>query len=340
MGTAVAVVVLNWNGRAYIRDCLRSVLAQTHRDFRTIVVDNASTDGSREIVHNEFPEVELVALPENLHFARGTNAGMEAALRDPGCTHVVTLNNDTRVDPEWLAELVRSAESPRVASVASKLLFMDHPDVINSAGILIAPDGNGVDRGWLQKDDGQFDATADVFGPSAGAALYRREALEAVGLFDADFVAYFEDLDLAWRLRLAGYEGRFAPRSIVYHKYSASVGSKSAWKTYQGERNRIWNLVMNYPWRYVAGGECWNAIGLFEALARRGLGRRGPGVDDGPGFRELVSARVRGRIDAYAGLRGALAKRRNRSTYRTVGAGTVGRWLREFGATIRDMPRD
>ena len=337
---AATVVVLNWNGEAYIRDCLRSVLAQTYATYRVIVVDNASTDGSREIIRDEFPEAALVALPENLHFARGTNAGMEVALRDPECTYVVTLNNDTRVDPEWLAELVRAANPARIGTVASKLVFMDRPGVINSAGILIAPDGNGVDRGWLQKDEGQFDDAVDVFGASAGAALYRRGALETVGLFDGDFVAYFEDLDLAWRLRLAGWEGRFAPRSVVHHKYSASVGFKSAWKTYQGERNRIWNLLMNYPWAYVAGGESWNAVRLLEALARRGLGRRAAGAEAGPGFRELVDARVRGRLDAYAGLRGALAKRRSRAGYRTVGARSVGQWLRKYGAAIRDMPRD
>src|SRR3989442_15229260 len=107
-----------------------------------MVVDSASADGSREIVRDEFPEAALLPLPENLHFARGTNAGVEEALRDPACEYVVTLNNDTRVEPDWLSELVRAAGEPRVGSVASKLLFMDRPNVINSAGICITRDGS------------------------------------------------------------------------------------------------------------------------------------------------------------------------------------------------------
>ena len=212
------VVILNWNGKDYIRDCLRHALAQTYQDYTVAVVDNASTDGSREVVRDEFSETTLIALPQNLHFARGTNAGVETALRDPSCEFVICLNNDTRVDPEWLAALVRAADQSRIGSVAAKLLLMDHPNVLNSTGFWITRDGAAVDRGWLQRDEGQFDREVDVFGPSAGAALYRREALETVGLFDPDFVAYLEDVDLAWRIRLAGFEGRFAPNAIVYHQ--------------------------------------------------------------------------------------------------------------------------
>src|SRR5438046_8771151 len=110
--------------------------------------------------------------------------------------------NDTRVDPEWLANLVRAADAPGVGAVAAKLLLMDHPDVLNGAGIWITRDGAGVDRGWLQKDEGQFDHDPEVFGGSGGAALYRRSTLETVGLLDADFVAYLDDVDWAWRIRL------------------------------------------------------------------------------------------------------------------------------------------
>src|SRR5881396_899684 len=120
------VVILNWNGQDFLRDCLRSVLNQTYPRFRVLVVDNASTDGSRTIVTDEFPDVTLLALPENVHFARGTNAGLREARKDPTCSHLVTLNHDTRVGPEWLAELIRPA-SGSVGMVASKLLLMDRP---------------------------------------------------------------------------------------------------------------------------------------------------------------------------------------------------------------------
>src|SRR3989441_7434841 len=125
------VVVLNWNGRDSIRPCLQSVLHQTYPSYRVVVVDNASTDGSRDVVRDEFSEVTLVPLPENLHFARGTNAGLREALRDPECAFIGTLNNDTRVDPEWLAGLVRVGGAP-VGTGASEMVFIGRPHAFNS----------------------------------------------------------------------------------------------------------------------------------------------------------------------------------------------------------------
>jgi len=334
------IVILNWNGRDYIRGCVRSALDQTYGNFRVLVVDNGSTDGSRETVADEFPEAGLLPLPDNLHFARGSNAGFEEALRDPECAFVAPLNNDTRVDPEWLASLVASAQEPRVGTVASKMVFMDRPEILNSTGIAIARDGSGLDRGWNQRDEGQFDTAVDVFGPSAGAALYRREVLETVGLFDADFVAYYEDLDLAWRARLAGWEGRFSPRAVVFHKYSASTSPRALWKTYQGERNRIWNLVQNYPRRLIATAVPWNAGRLGAALLRRSRSPRPASGLQGPSMSEVGAAMARARLDAYRGLPRAIRKRRLRAAYRKVGAGIVAAWLRQYGVGWRDLPVD
>src|SRR2546422_159163 len=180
---------------------------------------------------------------------------------------------------------------------------------------------------------------------SAGAALYRRTLFERVGLFDRDFVAYYEDLDLAWRARLAGWEARFAPRAVVYHKYSASSSYQSAWKTYQGERNRIWNLVQNYPMQYVAEGIPWNGMRVLAALRRRILPGRytsppTTGAGRGPSFAEFASATVRARLDAYAGLGMAFQKRRMRRADRHVDKPTIGRGLPHYGVPIKSMPRD
>lgn len=329
------VVILNWNGRGYLRDCLRAAFAQTYPDYRVLVVDNGSTDGSLDIARDEFPEAVLLSLGKNLHYARGCNEGMRAALSDPKCAHLVLLNNDTRADPEWLSALVRSAEG-HVGMVASKLLFMDHPKVVNSAGIAIARDGSSMDRGWNEPDDGRWDGAVDAFGPSGGAGLYRREVLDQVGLFDEDFVAYYEDVDLAWRARLAGWEARFAPRAIVYHKYSGSIGHASPWRQYQCERNRVWNLVQNYPWRHVAAGIAWNATRLAASQLPRRRGVREPATKtETP--RGSVEVHARARLDAYAGLGRAVRKRRQRGPQRRVDAAEVGRWLRRFGVPLHDI---
>jgi GT2 family glycosyltransferase len=273
-------------------------------------------------------------LPENLHFARGSNAGIRKALEDPDCAHVVTLNNDTRVDPEWLTELVRGAK-PGVAMVASKLFLMDRSRILNSTGLCIAPDGSGMDRGWSQPDEGQYDTAFDVFGPTAGAGLYTREALQTVGVFDEAFLAYYEDLDLAWRIRLAGWDARFAPQAIVHHKFSASFGSANPMRVYLCERNRIWNLVQNYPWRYASMAIPWNLarniagpLPWDHAAATREGGHPAAGV--------VVRAMARARIDGYAGIPRALAKRRGRALQTRVGPRTVGTWLRRYGVGLRE----
>lgn len=336
MGSQATVVVLNWNGHDYLRECLRSLFAQTYEDVRVLVVDNASTDESWRIVEDEFPGAALLRMTENLHFARGMNAGFEKALEDPNAAFVVALNNDVRVDPEWLASLVAAADDPKVGMVASKMLFMDRPHVLNSTGIVVARDGSSMDRSWNAPDDGQWDTRLDVFGPSAGAALYRRGLLEGVGLFDEDFLAYYEDVDLAWRARLAGWEARFAPRAVVYHKYSGSVGHRSPWRQFQCERNRVWTLVQNYPWRHVATGIPWNAARLAASrIARRtAAGDAGARAESVGGS---VDVHARARLDAYAHLGTALEKRRRRYATSTATAVDVGRWLRAYGVSLRQI---
>ena len=331
MASQATVVVLNWNGRDFLRECLRSLLAQTYPAMRVVVVDNASTDESWRLVPEEFPEATLLRMPENRHFARGMNAGFAKALEDPNNEFILALNNDVRVDREWCTALVGAADEPRVGMVASKMLFMDRPRVLNSTGIAIARDGSSMDRSWNVPDEGTGEGLRDVFGPSAGAALYRRGLLETVGLFDEDFIAYYEDVDLAWRARLAGWEARYAPGAVVYHKYSGSVGHRSPWRQYQCERNRVWNLVQNYPWRHVVTGIPWNATRLLASRLR------GPAGDEeaggwNPGGSPRIHARAR--LDAYAGLASALQKRRHRYTSAAATAADVGRWLRTYGASI------
>ena len=161
MGSQATVIVLNWNGHDYLRECLRSLFAQTYLEVRVLVVDNASPDESWRIVDDEFPEAALLRLPENLHFARGMNAGFARALEDPRSAFIIALNNDVRVDPEWLSSLVAAAEDPHVGMVASKMLFMDRPRYLNSTGIVIGRDGSSMDVTWNVPDGGQCDAHAE-----------------------------------------------------------------------------------------------------------------------------------------------------------------------------------
>jgi len=256
----VTVVIPNWNGARHLPVCLESLQRQTYRDFEVIVADNASTDGSRELLWRDFPEARVVELDRNGGFAVGVNSGIRAARGEL----IVLLNNDTEADTAWLAELVRAAnEHPEAAFFASKLLLFDRRDIIHSAGDYYRVDGVPGNRGVWQRDAGQFDTPEEVFGACGGAAAYRRSLLEDVGLFDERLWSYCEDVDLSLRARLAGYRCWFVPSARVYHKLSATGGGPIA--SYYCGRNFVEVAVKNLPGdllRRNAGALLWAQIGF------------------------------------------------------------------------------
>lgn len=244
MGGMVSVIIVNWNGKHHLQRCLSAVLAQTYSNFEVILVDNGSTDGSVEFVSQEFPQVRLISKAENLGFAKGNNIAIEAAQGD----YIATLNNDTQADPHWLRELTGVMEArPRVGMCASKMLFYHQPHVINSTGINLDRAGIAWDRQGGEEDQEGPEEVGEVFGPCAGAALYKRQMLEEIGLFDEDFFAYLEDVDLAWRARLMGWRSLYVPTARVYHLHSATGKEGSPYKNYLLGRNKIWTILKNYP---------------------------------------------------------------------------------------------
>ena len=248
MSASVSVIVVNWNGRHHLELCLSSLLAQTYSNFEVILVDNGSTDGSVDYVKANFPAVRLIQLPQNQGFASGNNVGIRASTAD----YIAVLNNDTKVDPNWLTVLVETAESrPNVGMCAAKLLFWDRPEIINSAGICLDRTGIAWDRLGGQPDSEPHTNPVPVFGASGGAALYRRTMLRQIGLFDEDFFAYLEDVDLAWRARLAGWNCLYVPTAVIYHHHSATAIEGSPFKNRLLGRNKIWTMFKNYPWQLL-----------------------------------------------------------------------------------------
>lgn len=239
----VSVIILNWNGKKFLKECLDSLAAQTYREFETVLVDNGSADGSTEFVRNEYPWVRLVVLPENNGFAAGNNRGFAMCTGE----YIVTLNNDTRVEPDFLEELTRHPlANPRIGMVAAKMRNYHRPELIDAAGLKIGANGLGYNIGFGETDAGQYDG-ATVFGPCGGAALYQRAMLDEVGFFDPDFFAYYEDFDLAWRGRLAGWGCVAAPQAVVYHLHSATSGEWSPFKVFQTHRNKWYVIIKNWP---------------------------------------------------------------------------------------------
>ena len=291
--TIVSVVIPNWNGRSHLERCLEALRCQTLAAFEVVVVDNASNDGSLEMLQEHFPWVRTIASPRNVGFAAANNLGIRAST----APFVATLNNDTEPRPDWLERLVEPALADvGIGMVASKMLFAHRPGTINSAGIALDRAGIAWDRLGGEPDAGTG-ATTEVFGPCAGAALYRRQMLDEIGLFDEDFFAYLEDVDLAWRARLSGWRCLYAPAAAVYHVHSATGVEGSPFKSYHLGRNKVWSIAKNYP-----APQLYMALPLIVAYdlaaAMYGLVSR----------RDLAG--IRGRLAGLAGLPKQLSKRR------------------------------
>ena len=298
-----SVVIPNWNGERLLPACLDSLRAQCETDFETIVVDNASADGSLELLKRAYPEVRVVALPRNLGFTGGVNAGIRAATAPV----VVLLNSDVEAAPEWLAGVLAAfASDPAVGMVASKIMLHDHRDVFNSAGDQFGRNGVPQNRGVWEQDEGQYDEREYVFGPCGGAAAYRRSLLLDVGPFDERLFMYLEDVDLAWRAQLLGYRCLYEPSAVVYHRLSATGGGVLS-SFYTG-RNTVAVLAKNIPSPLLRrhGGAILRAQGRIALDALRAW--RG----------EAARARLRGLLAAIPFALSLLGSRREIQRRRRV----------------------
>jgi len=245
----VAVLVINYNGKHYLRECLESLKNQTHSDYDAYVVDNGSVDGSVEYVEGHFPWVKIIAFKENLGFAKAYNEAIKSVDADL----VALLNNDTRVDRKWLQELVNAIlEDELIAAVGSKILLYDSPRQLNHAGAKITPIGGGFDIGLYDEDCERFNVKKFVGATCGAAMLVRKDLFLKIGGFDDDFFAYFEDTDFCWRAWLCGFKIIYVPDSIIYHKLGGSWGPrKSLVKMFLGEKNRLSTVIKNFEVKNV-----------------------------------------------------------------------------------------
>jgi GT2 family glycosyltransferase len=289
----ISVVILNFNGKRYLEKSLSALESQTYRDFEVIVVDNASSDGSVDYLEAHFPSARIVENEKNLGFAGGTNSGIRLAKGE----YILTLNNDTQVDRRFLECLVEAMQSDKcVGTCAPKMLLPDGR--INSAGVCLSRSGAAWDRGMFEPDCGQYDCQQEVFGACAGAALYRKEMLEEIGLFDEDFFLYMEDVDLALRAKLAGWKCIYIPEAVVYHHHGGTAGFGSDLAVYYGNRNVIWYAVKGFPTGLLLTSLPWimgRNLAVIPYYALRGQGK-------------II---LMSKLDALRGLPGMLKKRKS-----------------------------
>ena len=243
----ITIVIVNYNGEEYLKDCLDSIAKSTYRDFEVILVDNGSSDGSVYFVKKYFPWVKIIKNEVNVGFAEGCNIG---AKHNSG-KYIVFLNTDVRVEHNWLEELAKTAESdPSLGACGCKVLRMNTGLIDCIGGFICDTYGYGLyPLGHLEKDRCQYDNVTECFAIAGMCMLVRREVFEMIGDFDSKFFLLVEDIDLCWRMRLAGYAIRVNPHAVVYHKSMATFKKEHIRRDdirFLVERNTLRMLIKNY----------------------------------------------------------------------------------------------
>ncbi len=284
MKNLVCCVIPNWNGKDSIGDAIESLQDQTQNNT-IIVVENGSTDGSVEYIKQKYPNVTLLEEPKNLGFAGGVNVGIRYALSEE-FEFIALFNNDAVADKEWLSNLIKAARShPKAGMITCK--FLDSKgDFFDSTGDIYTIWGLPHPRGRGEPVSAKYDSKNWVFAATGGASLYRATLFNEIGLFDEDFFAYYEDIDISFRGQLAGWKTYYQPAALAYHQIGATSGKIKGFTTYQSAKNLpmlFWKNVPYSLWptvfprlffaywmfiiRAITRGNGWAAItGHFRAL--------------------------------------------------------------------------
>lgn len=318
----VAAVVLNWNGLEDTLEAVESLLAQDHGDLEIHVVDNASDGGEADALAARFGEqIVLHRNAQNLGFTGGNHTAMRPALADENVRFVALLNNDAAAEPDWVRRLVECAErDPRTGIVASTMVYHDRPDVIENTGVVLLRSGEAMPRDRGRPAIVARRAAPDPIGACGGAVLYRAEMLREIGLFEEDFFANFEDVELSLRALATGWDIRFAPDARVRHKLSRSIARvRDEEFMLRSQRNLLWAHYTRLPWQALALNLPAIAVAHCALLLLAPL----------CGQRQMARVVWRSRLELWQQRRAILAERRRFAPRRRGGWFRI--WWRQSG---------
>ncbi len=248
MHHTIAIVILNFNGAHFLEKFLPTVIRHSS-GFRIIVADNCSTDNSVPLLRKQFPEVEILELPENFGFAGGYNQ----ALKEISATYYILLNSDVEVSADWITPMVKLLEAnPEVAACQPKIRSWHNRAFFEYAGasggqldLLAYPFCRGRIFDTLEEDKGQHDQAVPVFWATGACMMVRASVYHGLGGFDARFFAHMEEIDLCWRMHKAGYLVYVCPASTVFHVGGGTLPKNNPHKTFLNFRNGLWMLYKN-----------------------------------------------------------------------------------------------
>jgi GT2 family glycosyltransferase len=277
----VYVVIPNWNGADRLKLCVDSLKTQTQA-HQIVVVDNGSVDDSVDTVESEYPQVHLILHKKNKGFSGGVNPGIKYSIEQGG-EYVALLNNDAVADKDWLKNLTDFLDKHPDAGIATSKICDDKKTHLDSTGDLYTVWGLPFPRGRGEPYSDKYDKDTWVFGASGGASLYRIKMLTEIGLFDEDFFAYYEDVDISFRAQLAGWKVAYVPSAEVYHEISATSSQIKGFATYHTLKNLPLLIWKNVPWRLMP--KIWPRLVLaYLLIAGRALSRG----QFGPFFKGII----------------------------------------------------
>ena len=269
----VSVVIPNYNGIEYIKTCLDALQRQTYGMVPIVLVDNGSTDGSRELVETSYPQVKVIVFPENTGFCHAVNVG----ILETNSPYVILLNNDTEVAPDFVEKLLSGIKKRKKAfSCAAKMIQFRNRTLLDDAGNYYNAFGWAFARG-KGKPVTLYEKPEKIFASCAGAAIYRRSVLDKIGLFDEEHFAYLEDIDIGYRARIYGYQNWYLPDAKVYHIGSGTSGSRyNLFKIRYSSRNNIYMIYKNMPFGQILLNFPFLFCGFLAKtlfFSRKGFGR-------------------------------------------------------------------
>ena len=341
----IGISIVTQNGRQHLEKLLPSLFKQDYEGaFSVYLADNNSTDGTSSWVKEFFPQVSIILFKENKGFAAPNNAVFEELLRDEKIQAVVCLNNDTVISENFLSTVVSGMLfSDDVGAVQTKVVLSEESDRIDSVGITISADTSAISKGQGEKDVGQYEKPGEIFGTTASACLYTRKALEAVRLsdgdyFDSSYFAYNEDVDLAWRMRLAGFSARYVPGARVLHVHSATGGNYSAFKSFYIHRNTLYNIIKDLPGTYCPRG-IFLFVARYFSLISSIFKKKGASyqLSKKVGIFATLGIVARAWAHFFWNLPALLKKRRFIQGKRKVPLADIAIWLRAFQADTQAM---
>ncbi len=248
-----SIIILNHNGQTYLgkilEGCLESVFNTNYENFEVIFVDNASTDGSVALVKKKFAakkELRVIQNEENLGFSEGNNVGIRNARGE----YVVLLNNDTKVDPDWIGELVKAIQPSEIGAAQCKILLLNNPKLMDCAGGFVDYYGyHHYEIGYKEEAE-KYNSVYEIFYAKGAGMMIKKNVLRNAGLFDPEIFMYYDETDLCWRIRLNGFKVIFVPKSLVYHLGGATASSfQERMRVYFSTRNHLLMILKNFDAR-------------------------------------------------------------------------------------------